>query len=194
MVKPQRIAAGAEEGIPRTLQLFPDLTSAELPSSPPRPQGAGRAAPVSGSTPRHQVALSSRALGRVWEVRRMDATAFTRAVSCKQRLPRTESRVLHRGRLLPRCAAYTSRGAGESWLIAFARSPQVKEEIMTEKMRPCYEWTWTRKDTVRKTRNPAQAGRWKRFATKLGGEVTRRTAGFSLPFSLREIMNEEVQA
>ena len=42
-------------------------------------------------------------------------------LSCKQRFPRTKSRVLHRGRLLPRCA---TNGAGESWVPPFARSPQ----------------------------------------------------------------------
>ena len=56
--------------------------------------------------------------------------------------------------------------------------------MATGKLRPIYEWRWVREGHPdHKTRSTRTAGAYKRFAQRLGGEVTRQHLGFRIPLS-----------
>lgn len=61
---------------------------------------------------------------------------------------------------------------------------------MVSKLRPIYEWCWIREGYPdHKTCSTRTAGAYKRFAKKLGGEVTRHRVGFKFP--LNTILDKE---
>ena len=56
--------------------------------------------------------------------------------------------------------------------------------MATGKLRPIYEWRWVREGHPdHKTRSTRTAGAYRRFAKRLGGEVTRHRVGFRFPLA-----------